>query len=121
MDDVRPVCARFHTAIELIGARWTGAILRGLFAGHRQYSQIRASVPGVSDAMLARRLRTLEAEGLVTREVFASSPVRVEYALTEKGRALEPVLEAVIAWSHRWVPVPGETQPEPWPGGDLRL
>ena len=112
MDDVRPVCARFHLAIELIGARWTGAILRGLFAGHRQFSQLRASVPGISDAMLTQRLRTLETEGLVTREVTASSPVRVEYALTEKGRALEPVLEAVVAWSHRWVPVPGEAAPE---------
>ncbi|AGI90915.1 winged helix-turn-helix transcriptional regulator [Streptomyces albidoflavus] len=112
MDDVRPVCARFHHAIELIGARWTGAVLRGLFAGHRQFSQLRASVPGISDAMLTQRLRTLETEGLVTRAVTASSPVRVEYTLTEKGRALEPVLEAVIAWSHRWVPIPGEAAAE---------
>lgn len=103
-DDVHRVCTRFHRAIELIGARWTGAILRALFTGQHGYAQIKATVPRLSDTMLTQRLRTLEAEGIVVRRVVPSSPVQVEYHLTEKGRDLEPVLEAVIDWSHRWVP-----------------
>jgi DNA-binding HxlR family transcriptional regulator len=107
----RQVCGRFHAAIELIGARWTGAILRVLFTGRHRYAQIKAAVPGISDTMLAERLRRLEADGLVERRVIPSSPVQVEYHLTEKGLDLEPVLEAVIAWSHRWIPLPGEAGP----------
>ncbi|WP_226435942.1 winged helix-turn-helix transcriptional regulator [Rhodococcus yananensis] len=105
MDPVHPVCTRFHTAIELIGARWTGAILRAMFTGAHQYSQIKAAVPGLSDTMLTQRLRTLEAEAIVGRHVLPTSPVQVEYHLTEKGRDLEPVLETVIDWSHRWIPL----------------
>jgi DNA-binding HxlR family transcriptional regulator len=109
MPDVHPVCRRFHAAIELIGARWTGAILRVLFTGQHRYGQIKAAVPGVSDTMLAERLRTLEADALIERRVIPSSPVQVEYHLTAKGRDLEPVLDAVISWSHRWIPLPDTT------------
>ncbi|WP_405147963.1 helix-turn-helix transcriptional regulator [Sphaerisporangium sp. NBC_01403] len=108
MSDIHPVCVRFHAAIELIGSRWSGAILRAMFTGQGRYAQIRAAVPGLSDTMLAQRLRTLESEGLIERRVIPASPVQVEYVLTEKGRDLAPVLEAVIAWSHKWIPLPGE-------------
>ena len=104
--DVHPVCARFHTAIELIGARWTGAILRALFTGQCRYAQIRDAVPGLSDTMLAQRLRELQREGLIERHVVPETPVRVRYDLTAKGRDLEPVIEAVITWSHTWIPLP---------------
>ena len=109
MADVHSVCVRFHTAIELIGTRWTGAILRAVFTGQHRYAQIRSAVPGLSDTMLTQRLRMMEAEGLLERQVIASSPVQVEYHLTAMGRDLEPVLEAVIAWSHKWIPLPDET------------
>ena len=102
-DEPHLVCTSFHTAIELIGARWTGAILRALFTGHHQYSQIKAAVPGLSDTMLAQRLRTLAAADVVERVVTPTTPVQIEYRLTEKGTALEPVLDAVIKWSHQWV------------------
>ena len=107
------MCRRYHAAIELIGARWTGAILRVLLTGRHRYAQIKAAIPGLSDTMLAERLRTLEADGLVERRVMPSSPVQVEYHLTEKGLDLEPVLEAVLAWSHRWDPLPHEADPAP--------
>jgi DNA-binding HxlR family transcriptional regulator len=106
VDEAGAVCVRFHAAIELIGSRWTGAILQVIFKGHSRYAQIRAAVPGLSDTMLAQRLRTLEAERLIERHVLPSSPVQVEYRLTEKGRDLEPVLEAVVTWSHKWIPLP---------------
>lgn len=109
MSEVRQVCRRYHAAIELIGARWTGAILRALFTGQHRYAQIRAAVPGLSDTMLADRLRSLEGDGLIERRVIASSPVQVEYRLTEMGRDLEPVLDAVLSWAHRWIPLPDDT------------
>ena len=105
MPEIHPVCTRFHAAIELIGARWTGAILRALFTDQHRYAQIKAAIPGLSDTMLAERLRTLEADGLVERRVIPSSPVQVEYHLTKKGLELEPVLESVVSWSHRWIPL----------------
>jgi DNA-binding HxlR family transcriptional regulator len=110
MSEVHPVCTRFHAAIELLGARWSGAILRALFTGSRRFADIRAAIPGVSDVMLTRRLRELEDAGLIQRQVIAASPVHVEYDLTPMGRDSGPVLDAVIAWSHRWIPLP--------PGGD---
>lgn len=106
MSEVHKVCVRFHTAIELLGARWTGAVLRALFTGSHRFADIKAAVPNLSDTMLTQRLRELEAAGLVERHVMASSPVRVEYELTQMGREVEPVLDAVIAWSHRWIPLP---------------
>ena len=106
MSDIHPVCVRFHTAIELLGARWNGAILRVMFTGSRRYADIRASVPGISDVMLTRRLRELEEAGLLRREVLPTSPVQVEYHLTPMGAETKPVLDSVISWSHRWIPLP---------------
>jgi DNA-binding HxlR family transcriptional regulator len=105
MSEIHRVCTRYHSAIELIGARWTGAILRALFTDQRRYAQIKAAIPGLSDTMLAERLRTLEADGLIERRVIPSSPVQVEYHLTTKGLELEPVLDAVLSWSHKWIPL----------------
>jgi len=110
MSDVHKVCDRFHTAIELIGGRWTGSVLRALFTGSHRFADIKAAVPNLSDTMLSQRLRELEAAGIVERRVIASSPVRVEYQLTQMGRELEPVLDAVIVWSHRWIPLPAGDQ-----------
>ncbi|MEE4544885.1 helix-turn-helix domain-containing protein [Streptomyces sp. V4-01] len=111
--EVHRVCRRYHSAIELIGGRWTGAILRAVFTGGHRFAHIRAAVPGLSDTMLAQRLRTLEENGLLERRVGpppqgGGAPPLIEYHLTDKGRELEPVIEAVIAWSHRWLPEPEE-------------
>jgi len=103
----RSVCTRFHAAVELIGRRWTGAILHILFQGPARFSVIGATIPEMTDRMLSERLRELEAAGLVARTVVPSTPVRIEYALTAKGRDLSPALEAVAAWAHRWLPAAG--------------
>ncbi|HUZ03257.1 MAG TPA: winged helix-turn-helix transcriptional regulator [Thermomicrobiaceae bacterium] len=100
------VCPRFHHAVELIGRRWTGAILQGLLGGATRFTDIATTVPGLSDRLLSERLRELETEGIVTRTVIPDVPVRVEYRLTEKGRALTPVLAAVAAWAQEWIPLP---------------
>ena len=110
MVDVHRVCGRYHSAIEMIGTRWTGAILRVVFTGSHRYAQIKAAVPGLSDTMLATRLRTMEAEGLLRREVIPSTPVQVEYHLTEMGHDLEPVLGELMTWAHKWLPEPAGEQ-----------
>jgi DNA-binding HxlR family transcriptional regulator len=108
VDGIEVMCPRYHYAVELIGARWSGAILRALLGERRRYADIKAAIPGLSDTMLARRLRELEGEGLLQRDVVPASPVRVEYGLTEKGLALAPVIEAVVRWADAWVPAPVE-------------
>ena len=99
-----PVCHRFHYAVELIGRRWTGAILRALLDGSTRFGDLLAAVPGLSDRLLSERLKELEATGIVVRTVIPSTPVRVEYRVTEKGRALEAVLASITAWAEAWVP-----------------
>ena len=96
------VCPHFHAAIELIGKRWTGAIVSALTAGPLRFGELASAVPGMSDRLLSRRLRELEQEGLVSREVEAGSPVRVSYALTEAGAELGPALTELRSWARRW-------------------
>ncbi len=95
-------CPVYHRAVELIGRRWTGAILRALLAEVNRFSDLAATVPGMSDRMLSERLKELEAEGVVVRRVIPETPVRIEYELTEKGQALQGVIEAVSVWAGRW-------------------
>jgi DNA-binding HxlR family transcriptional regulator len=107
------VCSRFHQAVELIGARWTGAILHVLLHGPVRYADLRAAVPEISDRMLCERLRALEDAAIVVRHVSPDPPVRVDYALTDKGRALEPALTAIGRWAERWVDAPAPPSPTP--------
>lgn len=103
MPDHSPtLCHHFHRAIELIGRRWTGAIVQVLMRGRLRYCDIRAAVPELSDRMLSERLKELESEGIVLRIVTPETPVRVEYELTAKGRALDDALAAVAAWAEDW-------------------
>ena len=111
MTDLHPVCVRFHQAVELIGARWTGAILRAVFTHQHRYAEIKAAIPGISDTMLAQRLRELEAAGILDRLVAPTGPVSVEYRLTPKGAELAPVLDALLTWSHQWIPIPAPPAP----------
>jgi DNA-binding HxlR family transcriptional regulator len=96
------VCPDFHAAVELIGRRWAGAIVWALAERPHYFAELCQAVPGLSDRLLSRRLRELEAEGLVERSVHAGTPARVSYALTEKGRELEPPLRDLGAWAKRW-------------------
>lgn len=106
-DSVRAVdtglCPRFHKAIELIGRRWTGAIIRVLLPGPRRFNELLSAIPGISDRLLTERLRELENEGLITRKVEPGSPVRVTYELTCAGHELEEAMDAVGRWAERWM------------------
>jgi DNA-binding HxlR family transcriptional regulator len=102
-NEVSRFCPRFHHAVELIGRRWTGAIIRAMMPGSQCFNEILATVPGLSDRLLTERLRELESAGVVRRTVIAGPPVRVSYELTAAGRALEPAIEALSHWAERWV------------------
>lgn len=102
------LCERFHQAIELIGGRWTGALIQLLLRGPARYCALREAVPDISDRMLSERLRELEAEGIVERIVVPETPVRVEYQLTPKGEALEPALKALGKWAERYIAAPAK-------------
>ena len=96
------VCPHFHAAIELVGKRWSGAIISALDDGPRRFGELCDSVPGVSDRLLSQRLRELESAGVVERSVEGGSPVRVSYALTAKGDELRPALRELHRWAQRW-------------------
>jgi len=106
--DRQPCCGLYHRAVELIGKRWSGAIVLVLLDGPLHFSGIRQLVPELSDRLLSERLKELEAEGVVERRVLDGAPVRVEYSLTEKGRALEPAVRALKEWGREWL---GERPP----------
>ncbi|MEO7218393.1 MAG: helix-turn-helix domain-containing protein [Gemmatimonadaceae bacterium] len=97
------ICPRYHKAVELIGRRWSGAIISAMLAGNTRYHEIRESVREISDRMLAEWLRELEAEGVLTRTVFPTTPVRIEYELTPKGRALQATIVAIENWANEWI------------------
>lgn len=96
------LCGRFHRAIELIGRRWTGAIVFLLLKGPLRFAALRDAIPQITDRMLSERLQELEREGIVERSVIPETPVRVEYALTKKGRSLAGAVDAVADWAHKW-------------------
>ena len=103
-DGQRTCCPQLHEAVELIGRRWTGAILAVLIeGGTMRFSEICAAVPQLSDRLLSERMKELEARGMVERRVVDAAPVRVQYTITEMGRALGPTLAELQGWAQRWL------------------
>lgn len=96
-------CPLFHHAVELIGRRWTGAVLRAMLHGMTRFTELRTAIPGVSDRMLVERLQELQAEGIVERHVYDETPVRVEYTLTSKGHELQGAVDALSGWADKWL------------------
>jgi DNA-binding HxlR family transcriptional regulator len=97
------LCAKFHRASELIGRRWTGAIIYVLLRTRCRFATLRDAIPEITDRMLSERLQELEQEGIVERTVVPETPVRVEYALTRKGRALANAINAISEWADEWI------------------
>src|SRR6266702_2831881 len=93
------LCESFQSAIELVGKRWTGAIVTVLRDGPLRYARLALAVPGLSERLLSERLRELERAGIVVRRVLPGPPVGVEYELSQAGRELEPALDAIGAWA----------------------
>jgi DNA-binding HxlR family transcriptional regulator len=95
--------SRFHHASELIGRRWTGAIIFVLLRQRCRFAVLREAIPDITDRMLSERLQELEEEAIVERFVIPDTPVRVEYALTKKGHELSPAFDAIGHWAEKWV------------------
>jgi len=98
------LCPSVEKALELIGKRWVGLIIYQLLNGPMRFCEIESSLP-ISGRLLSERLKDLEREGIVSRKVFAEVPVRVEYSLTEKGMALEPVMRELEKWSKNFIEI----------------
>ena len=96
------VCPHFHAGIELIGKRWSGAIIWALSEGPMRFAELKRSIPGLSDRLLSQRLRELEEAGLTTREVEDGPQVKVTYSLTEMGEGLRPAVLALREWACQW-------------------
>jgi DNA-binding HxlR family transcriptional regulator len=100
---VPELCGRFHKASELIGRRWSGAIIFLMLRRRCRYGTLREAIPDITDRMLSQRLQELEREGILERLVIPETPVRVEYALTRKGKALGKAINAITDWAHTWI------------------
>lgn len=102
-ETVAHCCPLYHEAVELVGRRWTGAILRVLMSGPLRFSEIAQAVPELSDRLLSERMKELEARGIVERSVISGPPLRVEYQLSRMGQELEPALSELQRWANRWL------------------
>jgi DNA-binding HxlR family transcriptional regulator len=102
-DSVAGCCPFYHEAVELVGRRWTGAILRVLMDGPLRFSEVAQAVPELSDRLLSERMKELEARGIVERTVISGPPLRVEYQLSRMGQELEPALSELQRWAKRWL------------------
>src|SRR5262245_54931135 len=106
------LCSRFHRASELIGRRWTGAIIFVLLKSRCRFATLRDAIPDITDRMLSERLQELEQEGIVERTVVPDTPIRVEYSLSKKGRALASAINAIADWADKWIDRDAPAQPE---------
>lgn len=96
------ICPRFEKAISLLNQRWTALVIYQLLSGPQRFSTIQSSI-GISGKVLSERLKDLEKEGIVKREVIPDTPVIIQYSLTEKGASIEPVLRKIESWSQEWI------------------
>jgi DNA-binding HxlR family transcriptional regulator len=103
MSDVCPVCA----TADIVCGKWTLLIIRDLAEGRSRFCELERSLAGISPRTLSLRLRALEEEGILARQTFPEVPPRVEYALTDKGRALIPIIDAMRAYGRDWLDAVG--------------
>ena len=106
-----PICQHFQRAAELVAQRWMPQVIHAMKPGPRRYSDLKASIPKISDALLSERLRALETAKIVIRTVEPSTPVKVSYGLTPRGEELADVLSELQVWAERWAtrPLPSRT------------
>ena len=98
----KSICPRFERAMNILSQRWTGMIIYQLLSGPHRFCHIEAAI-GLSGKVLSERLKDLENEGIVKREVYPETPVRIEYSLTDKGIAFEPIMRDIEQWSQSWL------------------
>ena len=92
-----------EAALDVIGGKWKGVILHHLGEGTCRFNQLQRVIPGITQRMLAKQLRELEADQIVHREVFAQVPPKVEYSLTPFGKTLQPVFNELLVWGGKYI------------------
>jgi DNA-binding HxlR family transcriptional regulator len=100
--DMNKLCPNIEHAFCLLGKRWNGLIIHVLLSGPKRFKDLTDSIPGISQKMLADRLKELEEHKIVERKVYPETPVKIEYELTNKGKALETVMNEVQKWSMKY-------------------
>ena len=98
------LCPRFEKAVSILGQRWTTLILYQLMTGPQRFCTMTDKL-GVSGKMLSERLKDLEQQGFVIRNVYPETPVRIEYSLSEKGKSLTPIMKEIEIWSKKWIEI----------------
>ncbi|MDV2686525.1 helix-turn-helix domain-containing protein [Alkalihalophilus lindianensis] len=101
--DYSRMCPKYEHAAELLGKKWTGLIIRVLLDGPKRFKEIKFQIPDMSDRILTERMKELEDLEVIVRNVYPEKPVRIEYELTEKGLALEPVISSIQTWGEKWM------------------
>jgi DNA-binding HxlR family transcriptional regulator len=101
MDD-KQMCPKYESAIDILGKKWTGLIIHVLLDGPKRFRDIKKQIPEMSDRILTGRMKELEEYGILTRRVYPETPVRIEYELTEMGKDMKPVIQAIQKWGERW-------------------
>ena len=102
MTEEPPICQHFQRAADLIGRRWSPQVVRALQTGATRFTELRGSIPHISDALLSERLKELEVQGIVSRTVTPETPVRIDYRLTDRGKDLTKVIDELARWAERW-------------------
>ncbi|MFD2670367.1 winged helix-turn-helix transcriptional regulator [Marinicrinis sediminis] len=100
--DYTCMCPRYYSAIDILGKKWTCLILRVLMSGPKRFKEIKEQIPEMSDRILTERMKELEQLDIVVRNVYPETPVRIEYQLTAKGRALKDVVQSIQQWAEAW-------------------
>jgi len=101
--DYSKMCPKYEAAIDLLGKKWTGLIVRVLLDGPKRFKDLKEQIPEISDRILTERMRELESIGIIQRNVYPETPVRIEYVLTEKGKHLKMVIDSIQNWSEQWL------------------
>lgn len=96
------VCKKFEAANQILGKRWIGLIINQLMDQPKRFNTLENEI-NLSGKVLSERLKYLETEGIVKRNVYPEIPVRIEYTLTEKGRSLKPIMDEIGKWSQTWI------------------
>ncbi|MBY0098847.1 winged helix-turn-helix transcriptional regulator [Mesobacillus maritimus] len=109
--DTTIICPRFEKAMSMLSQRWTGLVIYQLLTGPKRFCTLESSM-GISGRVLSERLKDLETQGIVKREVYPETPVRIEYSLTDKGLALEPLMKEIEKWSQDWIEVEEKSESE---------
>jgi DNA-binding HxlR family transcriptional regulator len=96
------LCPSVEAAFNLLGRKWAGLVIHSLAGGSLHFCELERAIPGVSARVLTERMKELEAEGIVSRTVDTGTPVHVSYGLTDKGKALVPVMRGIERWARSW-------------------